>query len=182
MGQRATGGAVLETAGQTGVLTEAFMRPQRKNFTPRCTGCPAFTLVEVTVALAISALLFAGVVLGFVQSAQRAEWSAYNLAAHSLAMQGVEQARAATWDPAAPTPIDNCRPANFPPVGTNMLDVPVAGTNITYATNTWTITTISTNPYPLKMIRVDCTWTFIKSGVRSAVFTNTVATLRAPNQ
>src|SRR4051794_16068929 len=158
------------------------MRTQRQDFSPRCPGCAAFTLAEVAVALGISALLFAGVVMGFVQSAQRAEWSAYNLAAHSLALQGIEQARAATWDPSAPTPIDNCLPANFPTVGTNILDVPISGTNITYATNKWTITSVSTNPYPLKMIRVDCTWRFIKSGVSSAVFTNTVATLRAPNQ
>jgi prepilin-type N-terminal cleavage/methylation domain-containing protein len=141
-----------------------------------------FTLVEVIVALAISALLFAGVIMGFTQSAQRSEWSAYNLAAQSLAQQGLEQARAANWDPQAATPVDNCKATNFPPVGTNMLDVPVAGGKITYATNTWTILNLSTNPYPLKMIRVDCTWTFIKSGVPSGVFTNTVATLRAPNQ
>jgi hypothetical protein len=158
------------------------MRTQWQDFGPRHPGCAAFTLAEVAVALGISALLFGGVVMGFVQSAQRAEWSAYNLAAHSLAMQGVEQARAAKWDPSAPDAVDECLPAKFPTVGTNILDVPISGTNITYATNTWTITTVSTNPYPLKMIRVDCTWRFIKSGVSSAVFTNTVATLRAPNQ
>ncbi|MDB6112571.1 MAG: hypothetical protein JWR69_4321 [Pedosphaera sp.] len=172
----------LKTVSRTDVLTQAFMRTQRQNFRSWCTGCAAFTLAEVAVALGISALLFGGVVMGFVQSAQRAEWSAYNLAAHSLAMQGVEQARAATWDPSAPGPIDNCLPGNFPSVGTNILDVPISGTNITYATNTWTITTVGTNPYPLKMIRVDCTWKFIKSGISSPVFTNTVATLRAPNQ
>jgi type II secretory pathway pseudopilin PulG len=158
------------------------MRTQRQDSSPRCPGCAAFTLAEVAVALGISALLFGGVVMGFVQSAQRAEWSAYNLAAHSLAMQGIEQARAAKWDPSAPSPIDECLPTNFPTVGTNVLDVPISGTNITYATNAWTITTISTNPYPLKMIRVDCTWRFVKSGISSVVFTNTVATLRAPNQ
>jgi hypothetical protein len=141
----------------------------------------AFTLAEVAIALAISALMFGGIVMGFIQSAQRAEWSAYDLSAHSLALQGIEQARAATWDPMAPSPIDNCTQTNFPTVKTNILDVPISGSNTTYATNTWTITMVSTNPYPLKMIRVDCTWSLRRSGINK-VFTNTVATLRAPNQ
>jgi prepilin-type N-terminal cleavage/methylation domain-containing protein len=144
---------------------------QLKFISPRPSARPApsnrgFTLTEVVVALGISALLFAGLILGFTQSAQRAEWSAYNLAAQNLAQQGVEQARAANWDPLAPAPIDNCTQTNFPPIGTNILDVPVAGTAV----------------YPIKMIRVDCTWRFVKSGVKSQVFTNTAATLRAPNQ
>ncbi len=137
----------------------------------------AFTLVEVVMALTIMALVFSGVILGFTTSSQRAEWTAYNLAAQSLAQQGIEQARAAQWDTQAVPPTDNCVQSNFPAVSTNVMDVPITGTNITYATNTWTITTISTNPYPLKMIRVDCTWPF---GART--FTNTVATLRAPDQ
>src|SRR5262249_3071255 len=66
----------------------------------------AFTLAEVAVALGISALLFSGLILGFTQSSQRAEWSSYDLAAQNLAQQGVEQARAAMWDPLAPTPKD----------------------------------------------------------------------------
>ena len=135
----------------------------------------AFTLVEVVMALTIMALVFSGIILGFTTSSKRAEWAAYDLAAQSLAQQGIEQARAAQWDPAATPPTNNCVQSNFPAVGTNVLDVPITGTNVTYATNTWTITTVATNPYPLIMIRVDCTWRF---GAR--VFTNTVATMRAP--
>jgi len=135
----------------------------------------AFTLVEVVTALTIMALVFSGIILGFTTSSKRAEWTAYNLAAQNLAQQGIEQARAAKWDPHAVPPADNCVQSNFPTVGTNIMDVPITGTNITYATNTWTISTVATNPYPLKMIRVDCTWQF---GPR--VFTNTAATLRAP--
>ncbi len=136
----------------------------------------AFTLVEVVISLTIMALVFSGIVLGFTTSSKRAEWTAYNLAAQNLAQQGIEQARAAQWDPAATPPTDNCVQSNFPAVGTNVMDVPITGTNITYATNMWTISTIATNPYPLKMIRVDCTWQF-----GNRVFTNTVATLRAPD-
>ncbi len=145
----------------------------------------AFTLAEVAVALAIAVLLVASISLGFVQSARQAEWSAYNLAAHSLALQGIEQARAAKWDPLAIVPVDSCTTNNFPPVTTNQLDVPMSVTNgigVTYATNTWTITMVSTNPYPLKMIRVDTTWRFVTGRGISRLYTNTVATLRAPDQ
>jgi type II secretory pathway pseudopilin PulG len=144
--------------------------------------CRGTTMIEVVMAITIAALVFAGVITGFTTSSQRAEWTAYNLAAQNLAQQGAEQARAASWDPLALVPVDNCTQTNFPPVGTNMLDVPISGTNITYATNTWTITTVSTNPYPLKMIRVDCTWRFQPPGRPAAIFTNTVATYRSPNQ
>jgi len=48
---------------------------------------------------AIAAIFVGGTVAGFQQAATRAEWSAYSLAAHSLAMQAQEQVRAASWDP-----------------------------------------------------------------------------------
>lgn len=144
--------------------------------------CQGTTLIEVVIALTIAALVFSGIIQGFTKSSQRSEWSSYSLAAQNLAQQGVEQARAASWDPTALVPVDNCVQSNFPPVGTNRLDVPVTGTNITFATNTWTITTVATNPYPLKMIRVDCTWRYQPVGRPAQIFTNTVATLRAPNQ
>ena len=145
--------------------------------------CPAsgFTLVEVVVALVIMALLFAGIVVGFTQTSWRAEWSSYNLAAQNLALQGLEQARAATWDPLAATPVDQCTQARFPTTVSNILDVPISGTNITYATNIWSIRTITNGSYPVKMIRVDCIWAFQRTSGRK-VFTNTVATFRAPNQ
>src|SRR5579863_2738639 len=136
--------------------------------------CRGTTVVEVVIALMIAALVFSGIIQGFTSSTQRADWSAYNLAAQNLAQQGVEQARAADWDPLALVPVDNCAQSNFPPVGTNMLDVPVTGTNITWATNTWTISTVSTNPYPLKMIQVDCTWQYQPVGQPALMFTNTV--------
>jgi prepilin-type N-terminal cleavage/methylation domain-containing protein len=143
----------------------------------------AFTLVEVVVAMSIAALVFSGIILGFTTSSQRVEWASYNLAAQNLAQQGLEQARASGWDPQAPTPLDNCTQTNFPPVTTNILDVPITGTNnTTFATNTWTITDVGTSTYPLKMIRVDCSWRYQKVGGRAVVFTNTAVTLRAPNQ
>lgn len=124
----------------------------------------------------IGALLLAGLVTGYVLSAQRAEWSAYSLAANSLAMQRVEQIRAAKWDPLAWPPVDEVVASNFPP-SIEVLDIPVSGTNLVYATNTVTIAEVSVQP-PLKLVRVDTTWSFGGRGP----FTNTMITYRAPDQ
>ncbi|MBI3414266.1 MAG: prepilin-type N-terminal cleavage/methylation domain-containing protein [Verrucomicrobia bacterium] len=136
-------------------------------------GTKAFTLVEVTIAMSIAALSMGAIVNGYVISAQRAEWSAYSLAAHSLAMQRLEQTRATKWDPDGSPAVDELIGVNFP-VSINTLDIPRSGTNIVYATNFTTITTISTAPQ-LRMVQVDCVWKFMSRGL----FTNTVATYRS---
>ena len=136
----------------------------------------AFTLAEVVIATALAALVVGGSIYGYVISAQRAEWSAYSLAAQSLAVQRMEQARAAKWDPLGYPPVDELVSSNFP-VQVNVLDIPITKTNIVYGTNYTVITTISANP-PLKMVKVDCVWPFARRGV----FTNTVATYRAADQ
>ncbi len=135
-----------------------------------------FTLMEVVLAIAIGGILISGMMLGYIQAAIRAEWSAHSLAAQSLAVMRLEQARAAKWDRLAYPPLDQLVSGNFP-MTVEVLDIPVTGTNIAYATNLTTVTTISTTP-PLKMIRVDCIWAFGSRGV----FTNTVATYRAADQ
>jgi len=133
-----------------------------------------FTLAEVVISLAIVALVMGGVLTGYIMTATRAEWSAYSQAAHSVAMQGIEQARAAKWDPQAWPKVDDLGVTNYTQV--EILDVPVAGTPV-YATNFIQVTEVSANP-PLRQIRADCVWPFIKRGP----FTNTVITLRAPDQ
>src|SRR6188508_1429100 len=85
----------------------------------------AFTLAEVVIALAILAILIQGIVFGYISSARRAEWSAHSLAAQSLACQGVEQARAAKWDPQAWPVVDELPPTNFSQ--TETLDIPISG-------------------------------------------------------
>jgi type II secretory pathway pseudopilin PulG len=137
----------------------------------------AFTLVEVVTATAVSAFSMAATIYGYTLTAKRAEWAGYSLAAQSLAIQGLEQARAAKWDPwSSAANSDMLISANFTPQ-IKILDVPVAGTNVVYATNFWTISTISTSPN-LRMIRVDCVWKFLKN----RVYTNTVVSYRASDQ
>jgi len=137
----------------------------------------AFTLVETVIALAVGALILGGLVLGYVMSTQRAEWSAYSLAAQSLAIQRIEQARAVKWDRQAFPMIDQLVSSNFPP-SREILDIPMTGGQITYATNYTTITDFPSPSPEWKMIRVDCVWQFGARGV----FTNTIATYRASDQ
>ena len=137
----------------------------------------AFTLAEVAVAMSITVMSMAGVIAGYIFATRQAEWSAYSLAAQSLATQRLEQTRAAKWDPRASPPVDEVVANNFPTVPTNVLDMPVSGTNMAYATNFTTISDVTNGGYPLKLIRVDCVWSF-----RERVFSNTIATYRAPDQ
>jgi hypothetical protein len=139
-------------------------------------GRQGFTLPEVVIAGALGALTLGGIIYGYVISAKSAEWSSYYTAAQSLAMQRLEQTRAAKWDLQAEPQIDNLVSSNFPK-SIEILDIPITRTNVVYATNLTTIATISTNP-PLKMIRVDCSWTF----TGHTLFTNTVVTYRSPDQ
>jgi len=125
--------------------------------------------------MGISILTMVGVIYGYISSCKRAEWSAYSLAAQSLAIQRIEQARACRWDTEAYPVIDELVASNFPPVK-SVLDVPSSGTNLTYATVTTTITQIGNMP-SLRMIKVDCEWTFFQG----KKFTNTLVTYRGPD-
>lgn len=138
-----------------------------------------FTLAEVVISTAIILVTLAGVIYGYVKTTDRAEWSAYSLAAQSLASQGVEQARAAKWDPQAWPPIDEMGITNF--IQIEQLDVPKKGPPV-LATNFIAVTLVSSNP-PLKQLRADCVWVlkYRPPGNRGP-FTNTVITFRAPDQ
>ncbi|MGB9601813.1 MAG: type IV pilus modification PilV family protein [Limisphaerales bacterium] len=133
------------------------------------------TLTEVVVSLGISAILFGGIILGYIQSVNRAEWSALNFAGYSLAMQKVEQCRAAKWDTQAYPVVDQLQPSNFPTV-VDILDIPISGSNICYATTYVNITLLSEDP-PLKMITVNTVWSF-----KGRNYTNSVIAYRAPDQ
>lgn len=135
-----------------------------------------FTLVEVLVSLALMGLVAGGILAGYVQSARFTDWQAHSLAAQALALQRIEQCRAAKWDTRASPPVDLLTAANFPTT-TEQLNLPEAGTNATLATLYTTITNISSSPL-LRMIQADCVWQFTDG----RWFTNTVVTYRAPDQ
>ena len=127
------------------------------------------------------ALLMIGISLGgilnvYIQTGRRSDWSAHSVSAQMSAMSGLEQVRAAKYDPRGTPAVDQLVSSNFPSK-VYVLDVGTSTGPVTYATNTTTIVTISTN-VPLKMVRVDCTWFYPRKGM----FTNSVYTYRAANQ
>jgi hypothetical protein len=120
-------------------------------------------------------------IAAYVQSSYRAEWSGYSLAAQSMAIQQLEQARAADWDINS-TPVKN-EITNVPPITAAILDLPINSTNTIWATNYTTITSIpitNTVGATVYMVRVDTAWPFVWAGKRK-FYTNTVADYFAPD-
>jgi prepilin-type N-terminal cleavage/methylation domain-containing protein len=135
----------------------------------------AFTLVEVVMAIAILALVMAGMIYGYVQTNYRAEWSAMSLAAQSSAVESVEQARAAQWDVHVTSTDQLPSTTNY--IRTNVMLIPATGASVV-VTNYVAIINLLTNP-PLRQIRADCAWQF---PLTQAWFSNTVITWRAPDE
>ena len=158
-----------------------------------------YTFIEMVIATAIIAIVYGGIIQCYIQSGKNAQWSGYSLAAQSLAMEQIEQARAATWDiyggSAATNQLINLvnlsgRNYNstnqtFTGYSTNLLDVPYATTNYVVATNF--VTTQIINLYgdaslqiQICLIRVDTVWPFNYRG-NTLYFTNTIITYLAPD-
>jgi hypothetical protein len=173
------------------------MQPNKIPMGDRKKGCPAFTLMEVVMALSISATVFGGILVGHTVTCRRAEWTGYSLAAQALGVQQIEQARAAVWYPSVTNEVLNLNLLNLTSSGgvtnrvttgysINTLDIPVSGTNnIVYATNFVTIRMIRLNnasipPVFVQMVQVDTVWPF-KAGKAVRIFTNTIATYLAPD-
>jgi hypothetical protein len=154
-----------------------------------------YSLVEVVLAAGIIALVYGMIISCYIQSGLRAQWSGYSLAAQSLTVQQIEQARSAIWDPA----MNNNEVTNLNLEGrsynsssrtwsgytTALLDVPYATTNYVTATNFVSIQLIDLNnetnpPVQVQMIRVDTVWPFFYRSL-NLYFTNTAATLLAPD-
>lgn len=138
--------------------------------------CGGFSLVEVTISLGIIAIVVVGMVDGYRLAGYRTEWSAYSTAGQALALQQIEQIRAAKWDTQQDPIVDDT--ANVPTTSWAMLDMPVSGTNAVYATNFVSVADISVgNGVSFKQIQVDTVWPW-----RGRLFTNTLVTFRAPDR
>jgi hypothetical protein len=141
----------------------------------------AFTLAEVVVCIAITALLFMGMITAYFHGSYKAEWSGYSLAAQAQAIQQLEQAKSAVWDNSiTPAKIEI---TNLLTTTVCVLDLPINGTNVTYATNFATISqiTLSTNPVvSVYMVQVDTVWPFTWQGNRQ-LYTNSIADYYAPD-
>ena len=133
------------------------------------------TLIEVTVAMAITGLTVGGIISGYIFCTTSAERSALSLAATTRALERIEETRGAKWDMASWPAVDNLVATNFPSKVVT-LDLSGAGTASTPGTLATDISQISASP-PLKRIRVDCIWKF-----KGKWITNTIETCRAPDQ
>jgi len=152
------------------------MKIERRTGTARNqrAGQAAFTLIEVTFAAAIAAMVLAGMFQGYNLSGRRTQFSACNLAANAVAMRQLEQVVAADWEPTyGVTTL-----LTLSGTQTGNLCLPSAQGNVVNCTNITTVNQISTIP-PYAMIEVQCIWTFPNYG---GTYTNTVAVLRAPNE
>jgi prepilin-type N-terminal cleavage/methylation domain-containing protein len=140
----------------------------------------AFTLPEVMVALVILVLVFSAIITAYIQSSYRAEWSGMSLAAQAAAIQQLEAAKSAVWD-TLQTPVMN-QIIQLPTVTSVLLDLPVTGTNVVYATNYTTITPINygaASAYSVYFVQVNTAWPFRWKN-QTVYFTNTVADYFAP--
>lgn len=132
-------------------------------------------------AFAIMTLVLSWVFYSYLQANHFAEWSSMSQAAQSYAMQGLERARSAQWDTQSSTNGDALPPTNNPstPVFTEVdtNDVPQNGAPL-LVTNYIYVTTNQPSP-PLREIKSVVVWSF---PLTKKVFTNSVVTLRAPDE
>lgn len=153
-----------------------------------------FTLTEVMVSLGIVTLLFGGILSAYIQSSRRAEWAGYSLAAQAIGIQQIEQARSGVWDYSiSKNELTNLNLLSWSynsttKVGTgyttNVLDVPVSGTNITVATNFVTVKMINLtglSNVQVQMVIVDTVWPFSTLRGERLLFTNRTANYFGPD-
>jgi hypothetical protein len=149
-----------------------------------------FTLAEVVIAIMIVMTTFSGIILAYTQTGRRAQWAGYSLAAQALAIQQVEQARSAQWDPGQPGLPNlitnllllgrNVSGSTVTGYSTNILDIPYTGTNFVWATNRVTLRPVSVGPAQVFLIKVQTVWPFTW-GNKTRFYTNTVMTYCAPD-
>lgn len=153
----------------------------------------AFTLVEVVVALAIAALVLGGILNAYIQAGTQTEWAGYSLAAQSIGIQAIEQARSAVWDNSiGKNELTNMYLTAWSydagsKIGrgysTRVLDVPTSGTNVVMATNFVTVkmlTLTGASQVQIQMISVDTVWLFRDYRGRR-LMTNQIATYFGPD-
>jgi prepilin-type N-terminal cleavage/methylation domain-containing protein len=160
------------------VLKTRFLNQKAVQFPPR--GRAGMTLVEVVVALAITGLMVAGLVTGYIFCTTSTVKDSLYMAANARAMERMEETRSAIWSLYGPNPQDDLVTNNFPDKVVT-LDLSGSGSAITLATLKTDISQILPSPSlpnaaPVRRIHVDCIWQF--QGVE---IVTSIETCRAPN-
>jgi hypothetical protein len=135
-------------------------------------------------------MVFAGILTGYIQSAKRAEWTGYSLAAQAYGIQQLEQARAAVWDVSSTTNVNQLTNLNM--IGWSFsgnawkgytwtnIDIPYSGSNFIRATNFVVVSNVTISvlpPVSVQSVRVDTVWRYQYKN-----FTNSMMNYYAPDQ
>lgn len=167
-----------------------FSRGKSSPGKPACSGPAGFTLAEVVISVAITTMVFSAILLGYIQSARRAEWSGYSLAAQAYSIQQLEQARAAVWDLSSENSVNQITQLNL--INWNLsgntwrgyswtnIDIPYSGTNFMRATNFVAVSNIVisvTPPVSIQSVEVSTVWRF-----KTQLFTNKMVNYYAADQ
>jgi prepilin-type N-terminal cleavage/methylation domain-containing protein len=160
-----------------------------------------YTLIELVIATGIIAVVYGLILNCYIQSGLMAQWSGYSLAAQSLGISQIEQARQASWDAIGGSGGHN-NLTNFVKFGflgisnntanqtwtgytTNILDIPYATTNYVIATNYVSSQILNlnndANQAQICLFRVDTVWPFNYRSTNATYFTNTIMTYLAPD-
>jgi hypothetical protein len=123
-------------------------------------------------------LVFGAIIGGYIQTSYRAEWTGYSLAAQAAAVQQLESAKCAVWDPQQ-TPVQD-EISKLPLVTSTLLDLPVNGTNTLYATNYTTVTLMQNGVYSNYCVQVNTVWPFRWKN-QTVYYTNTIVDYFAPD-
>ena len=153
-----------------------------------------FTLAEVVMSVGIIAVVFGTILSAYIQSSRQAEWSGYSLAAQSFGIEQIEQARSGVWDMSiAKNELTNLNLRGWSynagtGVGTgyttNILDLPISGTNVTPVTNFVTVKMLSLSGMTnvqVMMVLVNTVWPYRTYRGKTRLFTNTTASYFGPD-
>ena len=153
-----------------------------------------FTLIEVMISLGIVTLLFSGILTAYIQMTWKAEWAGYSLAAQAVGIQQIEQARSGVWDVSInKNELTNLNliswsynPTTMVGTGytTNVLDLPVSGTNVVIVTNFVTVQMLNLtglSNVQVQMVTVDTVWPFLTRQATHRLFTNRTVSYFGPD-
>lgn len=132
-------------------------------------------LAEAVVGIGVFAMIVGTVLTGYVTTTRRLAWASNAAAAQAMAVGSLEQAFGAKWK--WNSSIDEMTNACASPL-INMFVRTQTNTFMVngLATNAIIILTVQTNDPKLRMVTVNCAWSF-----QGKNYTNTVAALRGQN-
>jgi type II secretory pathway pseudopilin PulG len=164
----------------------------------RTTASLAFTLAEVVISISIIMIVYGSLISAYIMSMYRSEWAGENLSAQAAALKVLEAAQAATYKFQSGVLTDqitninllsmtSSKDANNNDVWTgyttNVLDLPISGTNVVWVTNYCTISLVVlpfTSVNYVHMVRVDTVWPFAWYG-KQYLYTNSIADYMSPD-